>query len=300
MTSLLHADLENFFEECIDLANDYCIYGLVDAAQDRFFCKKNSHLQMRNLLTEAAGEKAAEISPYLVKLSHYSNNLEWQYISKKVVGTSIMTFIVTELSFNDLYDHLRQFTNVKFEGGLEMYLAFWDPMILGTLVGQKSDKTLYVNKQVLSVEQKKILLEPIFSWLYWDRLKQLHTIKGKNKSEFVKFYDWQRHFEFTIEQEELMVEATFPDHLIYFLKLNNPFLVEDFNEWALYQYVVEKIALAREYDLKGTRDILNFICLTLTYKNNFEQDSTLQSLLIEVEKKIITMDQLMENLVEMG
>jgi hypothetical protein len=30
---------------------------------------------------------------------------------------------------------------------------------------------------------------------------------------------------FTVEQEEMMVEATFPDNLIYYLKLNNEFLI---------------------------------------------------------------------------
>lgn len=93
-----------------------------------------------------------------------------------------------------------------------------------------------------------------------------------------------------------MVEASFPDHLIYYLNLNNPFLVEDFKEWELYPYVVKKIALAREYGLEGTRDILNFICLTLIYKNTFEQDELLQSVLLKVQNKMITIDQAMEDL----
>jgi hypothetical protein len=46
----------------------------------------------------------------------------------------------------EILEHLRKFLEVKFEGGLEMFLAFWDPVILATLVGHKENKTLYVPK----------------------------------------------------------------------------------------------------------------------------------------------------------
>lgn len=297
MDSLLHSDLQLFFEYFQSKEiNEFSIYALIDAAQDRFFLKKNYHLQARNLLTEAAGVKAAEISPHLVKLSHISNNIEWQYINRKVVGTPRMTIIISALSFDDLYTHLRQFTNVKFVGGLEMFLAFWDPTILGTLLGQKTDLTLYIKQQVLSPEQKKVLLEPIHCWWYWDRLKHLQKIEGKGQNDLLRFYDWRNPLEFTVEQEEQMIEATFPDLLIYYLKLNNPFLVENFNSWDLYQYVIEKISQAREYTLNGTRDILNFICLNLIYKDNFENNKQLQSSLLNVKANKITMDQAMEEI----
>lgn len=297
MLNFLHPDINYFFENYPSTEdNAYFIYALADAAQDHSFVRSLSHLPARNLLTEAAGEKAAQISPHLIQLGHSSNNAEWQYIGKRVVGTPRMTLIVTALNFDDLYAHLRQFTNVKFEGGLEMYLAFWDPAILGTLVGQTEDQTLYIQQQVFLEVQKKVLLSPILSWWYWDRLGQLQTIEGENQSELNRFYDWRNPFTFTAEQEALMVEATFPDHLIYYLKLNNPFLVETFNDWELYQYVIEKIALAREYSLEGTRDILNFICLVLIYQENFEKDLVLQTMLRKVKNKTMTMDQVMDEL----
>lgn len=297
MTNLLHPDLQLVFEYFqAQEIKEYFIYALADAAQDSSFLKKCTHLNYRNLLMEAAGDKAAQISPYLIQLNYSSNTTEWQYISNKIVGTPKMTLIVSALGFDDLYTHLRQFTNVRFEGGLEMYLAFWDPAIIGTLVGQKTDTTLYVKHQVLSPEQKKILLDPIYFWWYWDRLKQLQKIEGKGQNDLRRFYDWRNPLEFTVKQEDQMVEATFPDLLIYYLKLNNPFLVENFNSWDLYQYVIKKISQAREYTLNGTRDILNFICLTLIYKDDFENNKLLQSSLLNVKAKKITMDQAMEEI----
>ena len=94
---------------------------------------------------------------------------------------------------------------------------------------------------------------------------------------------------------EIQVEATFPDNLMYYLKLNNSFLVDKIDDDTLYQLVVKSIPKARAYDLSGTRDILNFICLKLIYKDQFESDHNLQYLLIHLKDKKFTMDQVMNN-----
>lgn len=59
--------------------------------------------------------------------------------------------------------------------------------------------------------------------------------------------------------------------------------------------MVKSIPKARAYDLSGTRDILNFICLKLIYKDQFESDHNLQYLLIHLKDKKFTMDQVMNN-----
>ena len=63
----------------------------------------------------------------------------------------------------------------------------------------------------------------------------------------------------------------------------------------LYQLVVKSIPEARTYNLSGTRDILNFICLKLIYKDQFESDDNLQYQLIHLKDKKFTMDQVMNN-----
>lgn len=297
MSSLLHKDITTIFDHYPkNQAKDYYIYALADAAQDKSFLKKWSHLPQRNLLAEAAGEKAEQVSPHLIQLNTYKESNEWQYIHKSIIQTPKMTLIMTSLSFEELYAHLRQFLNVKFEGGLEMFLAFWDPIILATLIGHTEDLTLYVQEQVLNNEQKKILLDPIYLWWYWDRLGYLQQIKGRDHHAVKMSYDWRNPFSFSVKQEELMIEATFPDHLIYYLKLNHPFLIQGFNKWELYQYVINQIGNARSYHLAGTRDILNFICLHLIYKENFDQNQTLQKILNKVKEQQLSMDQAMDEL----
>lgn len=297
MSYYIHDDIKRIFSTQSDhVAEGLSIYALADAAQDKFFLSKWMHLPQRNLLTEAAGEKAAQISPHLIQLNSEMTSLEWIHIQKRVISTPKMTLIVSPLNFEEMYAHLRQFTNVRFDGGLEMFLAFWDPIILATLLGHQADETLYIQEQVLDKEQKQILLGPIHTWWYWDRLGQLQQITGLNLQSFQQSYDSQNPLCFSVDQEEKMVEATFPDHLIYYLKLNNYFLVENFTAWDLYQYVISALKQARRFHLQGTRDILNFICLKLGYQEHFEMDLQLQTVLLRVKEKQITMDQAMEML----
>lgn len=270
-------------------------FALADAAQDHRFLKDLNYLKIQCLLKEATGEKAKKISPHLIALSNDFNAPEWGWVERYVAGSPNMTIIVTSLNFDSLYHHLRQFLEIKFDSGLEMMLAFWDPFILATLVGQDKDKTLYVDGPVLDQKQREDFLKPIQSWWYWDRLEHLHAIFGTNESIHAFPYS-EQGLHFSEEQEEMMVEATFPDNLIYYLKLNNSFLVDKFDDYELYQFVISAIPEARNYGLNGTRDILNFICLKLIYKENFLQDMKLQFVLKKIKDKQITMDDAMQTL----
>lgn len=268
------------------------IYAIADAAQDKRFLNILEHLRQKCLLKEASGEKAKEISPHLVQLPKNFTAAEWLWIEKNIAGTARMTFIVTPLSFDYLFKHLRQFLEVEFEGGLEMILAFWDPAILATLVGHKADKTLYVKGPVFTPQQMKSLLQPIQSWWYWDRLGSLQSILGLNERvETLPQIKTPLHFR--AEQEEMMVEATLPDNLIYYLKLNNSFLVDKIDDDKLYKLVIQSIPEARNYHLSGTRDILNFICLKLIYKENFSSDMKIKIQLDNLKDKKVSMDEVM-------
>lgn len=48
--------------------------------------------------------------------------------------------------------------------------------------------------------------------------------------------------------------------------------------------------------LSGTRDLVNFICLKLVYKDKFDTDPQLKSILKDVESSKISIDDAMKNL----
>lgn len=273
------------------------IYALADAAQDAKFLKDLVHLRQKCLLVEAAGEKARAVSPHLLQLPQDFSAHEWEWMGKHVAGTSNMTLIVSSLSFDLLFGHLRQFLEVQLDGGLDMFLAFWDPMILATLVGNQEDQTLYVKDPVLNEQQAENLLTPIQSWWYWDREQHLQVIFGLNQNfEQLPFYETPLHF--SVVQEEQMVEAVLPDHLIYYLKQNSAFLINDISEQGLYKFVTDALPEARAYEISGTRDLLNFLCLKLIYKERFDTDEKLQKSLLELKNKNIAMDEIMTNLTQ--
>ncbi|WP_323807460.1 DUF4123 domain-containing protein [Acinetobacter larvae] len=229
------------------------IFALADAAQDATFLKAKalSKLPSQCLLLEAVGDKAREVSPHLLQLPVDFEKKEWQWVAKHVAGTSHMTLIVTSLSFKQLFNHLRQFLDVKLEGGLELFLAFWDPVVLASLLGHEEDHSLYVKGPIFSEQQKYDLLAPIQSWWYWNRIGEIQAIFGLDeKRELIE--EVTQPLIFTVEQELNMVEATLPDHLIYYLKLNNAYLIDNLSDLQRYDLVVENIIEARQLGLNGT------------------------------------------------
>ncbi|XID74107.1 DUF4123 domain-containing protein [Alkanindiges sp. WGS2144] len=135
-------------------------YALADAAQDNRLPLALHSTRSACLLTQAAGEKAVQVSPHLVQLSGQFNDAQWQWIDQYAAGKPSLTLICTYLNFDGLFHHLQQFLDVTLEGGLEMTLAFWDPAILGCLTGQKDDSTLYVQGPAFSLAQKNLFLAP--------------------------------------------------------------------------------------------------------------------------------------------
>lgn len=270
-------------------------YALADAAQDKRLPQALHSTRSACLLTQAAGEKAVQVSPHLVQLSDQFNDVQWQWIDQYAAGKPNLTLICSYLNFDQLFSHLQQFLDVTLEGGLEMTLAFWDPAILACLVGQEDDSTLYVQGPALSAAQKNLFLTPMHSWWYWDRKGDIHAIFGDRK-ELV--YQGVIPLQFTAAQEDMLIEATLPDTLLYYLNLNNPLLIEAVPEDKRYEFICKKIADARSFNLNGLKDMLNFICVVLIYKERMNNDENILSVLERVENKEISMNEAMQLLPE--
>ena len=71
------------------------------------------------------------------------------------------------------------------------------------------------------------------------------------------------------------------------------FLFTRTDDHALYKLVIQSIPETRTYDLSGTRDILNFICLKLIYKDQFNQDTELKFQLNQLKVKELNMNEVM-------
>lgn len=171
-----------------------------------------------------------------------------------------------------------------------MVLACWDPAILATLVGQAGDDTLHVPGPVLDLDQLRAFLDPIVAWWYCDREACWHRIDPPAKDG----RPTPSALELSQEQEDLLVEASLPDQVLYHLELNQPRLfADDKTHDKRYAFIQSALGPARQLGLTGLRDLVNFTALCLIYRRRMQTDQEIVHLLDQVQRRVLSLDQAM-------
>lgn len=271
-----------FFPE---LAADYPQwkwYAIADSAQSRSL--PGSLLEARGearcLLGATQGTPLAAASPHLVPLPEpHAASRAWQWIARHARQTPCVSVIVTLKNFDEIFAHLEQFTEIVLPDGDTMFFAFWDPAILGTLIGQPDDETLQVRGPVLSAEQRSVLLEGVEGWWYWDREGERHGIDVRTEASARAPLPLQ----LSQAQVDDLVEASVPDHVLYYLDLNQPLLLAKIEPRKRYSFVKTAVQSARDIGLEGMQDLLNYVCAALIYQERLQQDEQIKSLLEAVK-----------------
>jgi len=256
-------------------------YAIADAAQHKSLpgaLVQTSQLQHRCLFDAAQDSPIAAYSPHLVALPAPSKNDEtshpaWRWIERYAPDVPCVTVLASSLP-----------------DGEDMYFAFWDPMILGTLMGQPDDRTLYVAGAVLDESQRAGLTTGIQSWWYWDRGGQIRAIKTDSKSEGPIAMPMQLNY----QQMDMLVEASIPDHVLHHVEQNQPHLLSNMNTRQRYNIVREHLVGARSLGLNGMGDMVNYVCAALIYGPDLRQDPQITGLLEQVRAHRLTLDQALE------
>jgi hypothetical protein len=267
------------------------LYALVDAGQDKnAYSRLSRHsIQQRSLLNTQ--DRAADaFSPQLLDLgAAVEHKPELAKALSAPYSTTAFTLLCSTLPTADLHQHLAQFIEVRLTENVEMLLAIWDPAILGTLVGNKEDDSLHVSGPVLSTEQTDTLLAPVVAWWYCDRETRWHRIASPTD---IPERNKELRLTFTQEQEDMLVEASVPDQVLYHLEVNQPHLFEAEKTHAMrYGFVKSVLWSARHLGLTGMRDLVNFTALCLIYRRRMQTDPAIAQLLDQVQQKVITLDQ---------
>lgn len=171
-----------------------------------------------------------------------------------------------------------------------MFLALWDPAILGALLGQRDDKTLHVSGPVLKPAQIHQLVWPLSHWWYVDRDGGLHNAISS---------EWQAHdhqvtstrLVLDAKQVDLLVESSVPDHLLQHIRENQPELLERLPANQHYRFAQQQLRRARDYGLEGTGDLVNYLCLALAFGSTFDQLPPVAVLLAQVRDGASTFDE---------
>jgi hypothetical protein len=271
-------------------------YAIADSAQHRDLpgaLVRHSGGLTRCLFDAPPGSPLAANSPHLVQLERPTEeSSSWKWIRRNANGKPCVTVIASDAGFDTVFAHLQQFIEVLLPDGEDMFFAFWDPAILGVLVGQSDDPTLYVRGPVLNVPERATLTQGIAGWWHWDRNGALRSLDMTTAaSERAK-----TPLQLTQQQMDDLVEASMPDQLLHNINQNRPHLFNDAPNSKRYSYVTQMLPAARQIGLEGMRDLTNFVCLGLIYKERFMTDPEIRELLMQVQQKLITMDKAMEQM----
>lgn len=240
-------------------------YAVADSAQHNALPRAVAYgtAKLRCLLGASEGSPVAQKSPHLVQLiSPLDTSTTWSWISLNARLKPCISIMATRASFDEVFAQLSTCTDVVLPDGDEMILAFWDPAILGTLFGQPDDQTLHVKGPVLNQQQRAKLVGNLNSWWYWDRSGSIHSI-GLEKMRCESF---DRPITLSQQQVDELVEASVPDHVLYYVKSNQPHLLADVVAEKRYQLVSHALERARDIGLTGMRDLVNYVCVELIYK----------------------------------
>jgi hypothetical protein len=267
------------------------LFALIDAGQDKKTWQRLSEHSTQSLpLLDTKDTAADAFSPHLLALGAATTpapSLQAALAARH--PTAAYTLLCSMLPTSELHAHLIRFADVKLAGNMEMLLAFWDPAILGTLVGQAGDDSLHVPGPVLSPAQRQALLSALTAWWYCDRESRWHQIDSAPASGQALEL---RPFTLSQEQEDMLVEASVPDQVLYHLELNQPNLFEDAQTHAKrYGFVKIVLGSARQLGLSGMRDLVNYTALCMIYRRRMQTDMQILSLLDLVQKKAMTLDE---------
>ena len=276
------SEIRFFIEAAVDHPQ-WRWYAIADSAQSRQLpaALLDAGGQARCLLGASQGTPLAAESPHLVPLcAPGALSAAWQWIDLHARRGPSVTVIASLAGFDALFLHLQKFTEVNLPDGDTMFFAFWDPAILGALVGQPDDPTLHVRGPIFTEEQGSAMFEHIEGWWYWDR-------DGARRICAVPLplaTDIALPLQLAQQQVDDLVEASVPDHVLYYLDLNQPLLLAGVAPPQRYGFVSSAIQDARDIGLEGMQDLVNYVCAALLYKDRMRQDAQIRNLLDAVKQ----------------
>lgn len=264
-------------------------YAIADSAQHQSLPDAiiKGTTQHRCLLDAPEGSPLATQAPHLVQLPSPDENApNWKWIARNVPSLPCATIIASKLSFEQLFNQLKPFTEVLLPDGEDMFFAFWDPAVLAVLVGQLDDPTLYVKGPVLSLQQRVLLTQGIAGWWYWDRDGEIRSVQVNVDDHSANTDTTARPtlpLQLTQPQVDDLVEASVPDHVLHYVELNQAHLLHDVQPKQRYELIRKNLDAARKIKLDAMNDLVNYVCAALIYKDQFHQDKTILALLDQVK-----------------
>ena len=277
----MQSDLvSNVFAALARRAPELHWYAIADSAMQRDLPDAISTQGMSHCLFDAPeGAPVAKLAPHLVRLaSPLSPDAAWRYIERYAASTQALTVLATAMEFDQLLTQLSACLEIMLPDGTEMFLAYWDPAILGALLGDAGAPS---KLGVLRKEQAAKLAAGIEGWWYWNRLGELRLAPqveaGTEPAAGM--------LRLTQPQVDALVDVSVPDLVLYHVELNQPHLIEDFSAPQKFMYASEAVEEAWALGLTTQWELVCYTCMKLIYKERWHADEAILKLLDQVKRK---------------
>lgn len=288
-----------YFKQRLKSEPDAQLYVLLDLAQSPSLKDLLPEADAQPLFGFARNSKEAQLSPWLVKLGAAGAQLGkpqeklLSHVLSIIQTQPCASLLTTDCDMPVLLAHLRRALDAKLQGQAAMYLAFWDPAVLAALMGQSDLSTGSRMEAVLDAAQRQALLGPVTRWICWSRAGRL--VEYTPAQEAVKNAT-PLPLSLSKTQIDGMLAANLPDLLIYYLRLNQPTLRDKLPPLPMYWFVRQQIAFAARYGLKGTRDLINYLCVALIAGARFDLLPKVKPVLARVKAGALPFDKAMDEL----
>ncbi|MFM0047410.1 DUF4123 domain-containing protein [Paraburkholderia sediminicola] len=270
-------------------------YVLADPAQDKSLPDALLFESANAVCLLDGGADVRAVAPHLTRIDAANYLHAGAWLDRHAANVPCATLLISTMPLEALAAHLSSFVDVVLPDHTIMALAFWDSSILAVLNGAREDDTQHVRGPVLTNGQKQALLAPVLEWWYWDRAGRLQSIDWNANSIGDASALIPPPLQLNQHQVDELVEASVPDSVLYYIRLNMPGLLLRIPDSAQYAFVRSQILNARQYGLEGTGDLVNYCCIALTYGNSFNTLPEVAALLEQVKSKVLTFDDLMKN-----
>lgn len=282
-----------------DMPNAYVdqqLFLLIDLAVDvhPLAMIRDENLKSGCLFGYAVDAPIAVKTPRLVQIDAPSQSQLLRWFNRPGTPAHAATLLASATDFDELLAHLKSILDVELEGIDTMYLAFWDPAILATLMGSPADQSLHVPGPVLRSDQAAIFRGPVIRWWYRDRRGQLHDALAAAGSSISEAGTASTQIALNAEQVDQLVEAAVPDHLLQHVRQNQPELLANLEAHDHYDFMREQLRRAREHGLHGTGDLVNYLCLALAFGAQFDEVPDMAALLQRVSQREMNFDAVMK------
>lgn len=178
-----------------------------------------------------------------------------------------------------------------------MIFAFWDPAVLGTILGQEADETLHVPGPVFTERQRAALLRDIRCWWYWDREGGGQRVLGKSGDALQSALP-KAPLKLVQVQVDILVEASVPDQLLALLAQNSPLLLRRIDQAVRYGWVRQHLLEGRKLGLHSMLDLVNYLSACLIYGDELYK-RPITALLDRVKSKEISFDEALAGMMEL-